>query len=199
MSCDYGRCDLKSVGVRELPDGTLLLSGLAADYKPDRDGESFAQGAFERGLQRYLDTNPIVLYQHDPERPLGRVTAAYIDSAGLHVEMEIPEPPEGSWARHPYLLAKKGILRGLSVGGNFKRVGRVIVDSDLQEISLAAIPVLPGALIGRAAARAEVRALQRAADALQLEVLRREARALRAEQTRRRAAGSLASYGGRAA
>jgi HK97 family phage prohead protease len=137
---------VKAVEVSEADDGTLYIEGLASDFQTDRDLEAFEPDAFTRGLKAYLD-NPILLYHHSPDKQLGQVTDAFLDKAGLHIKAMIPKPPAGSWAELIYDQVKRGIMRGFSVGGAFRRrmtsMGPRIYDVDLQEISVTPLPVNP--------------------------------------------------------
>jgi len=142
---------LKAVNVEEGDDGTLYIEGLAADFETDRDAEAFEPGAFQRGLDAYM-ANPVLMHVHRPDEQLGQVTEATLGAKGLHVKGEIPRPPDGTWAAHAYNLIKRGMMRGFSVGGAFKRHmtpdGPRIFEVDLQEISVAPIPVNPRTLYG---------------------------------------------------
>jgi HK97 family phage prohead protease len=141
---------IKAVEVHEDDSGDLIIEGYASDFLTDRDAEAFEPGAFERGLKAYLDSNPILLYHHDPSKQLGVVEAAAVDGKGMPIRARIPKPPSGSWAEHVYGLVKRGMMRGFSVGGAFQRRltpdGPRIFDVDLQEISVTPLPVNPRTL-----------------------------------------------------
>jgi uncharacterized protein len=123
-------------------DGTLILRGYASTYDRDRDGETVTPGALQAALSGYLE-NPVVLLQHDPARPIGRVVRGVVDNVGLWVEAHVP-PPVAEWAREAYRKIKDGVLKAFSIGGFFGRkkspLGIDIVDLDLLEISVVAVP-----------------------------------------------------------
>jgi HK97 family phage prohead protease len=148
---------VKAISVEEADDGTIFLEGYASDFGVDRDMEAFEPGAFDRGLKAFLE-NPVFMLQHKPDQQLGVIRDARLLDDGLHIKAEFPKPPESAgWAMHAYNLAKRGMLRGFSVGGKFSRrmtpAGPRIFDVDLREISLASIPVNPrtlGQVVGKA-------------------------------------------------
>lgn len=144
---------IKAVDIQEQDDGTLVLEGYASDFLTDRDREAFEPGAFERGLKTFMQ-NPILLYHHKPSEQLGVVREAAVDGKGLRVVAEFPKPPDGSPLQHVYNLVKRGMMRGFSVGGAFKRrmtaLGPRIFDVDMQELSVTPLPVNPRTLFATA-------------------------------------------------
>lgn len=164
---------IKAVDVQEQEDGTLVLEGYASDFLTDRDMEAFEPGAFERGLKAFM-ANPILLYHHKPSDQLGVVREAAIDGKGLKVVAEFPKPPEGSPLLHVYNLVRRGMMRGFSVGGAFKRrmtaTGPRIFDVDMQELSVTPLPVNPRTLFavaGKAFSDEEPGELERLAAAVE--------------------------------
>lgn len=139
----------------------LIIRGIAAEFGIDRDGEAFDPGAFDAGVKSFLETNPILSYHHatkpstDGEPPrylqLGRVTRLDRKAHGMEMEAEIPRPTAGSWAEDIYNKVRDGYIKGLSVGGAFKRrwteKGPRIFGVDLQEIALTPLPVNPRTLL----------------------------------------------------
>lgn len=148
---------VKAADWHEDADGDLILEGYASDFNTDRDGEAFEPGAFDRGLKAYMGSNPILLYHHKPSHQLGVVEEAQLDGKGLKIRARIAKPTAGAWSEQPYDLVKRGMMRGFSVGGAFKRrmtpAGPRIFDVDLQEISVTPLPVNPGTL-GQVAGKA---------------------------------------------
>lgn len=128
-------------------DGSLLIEGYASDFDVDRQGEAFEPDAFENGLQKYLDTNPVLLYHHKADTALGQVVDAKIDSKGMFIKARVDEPEPGTMVADYFRKIKNGTLRGFSVGGIFKRRmtanGPRIFDVDLGEISVTPYPVNP--------------------------------------------------------
>src|SRR5437588_5908482 len=112
--------------VRSLDDekGTLRLSGYASTWTLDRDGEKVAPDAYDGSFDAYLSNNPILLYQHNPDWPIGRVDRGKIDKdVGLAVSATVPKPAEGEIPQvvTAYNKIKHGHLRTFSVGGFFEK------------------------------------------------------------------------------
>ena len=137
--------EIKSASLDD--NGTLHLVGYASTYEQDRDREAVAPTALQNGVKGYL-RNPILLYNHDPSRPIGRITKAVVDHIGLHIEAEVPPPPTGteSWHIKAYSDIKHGIVKTFSIGGLFKRLKNIITEMDLCEISAVPIPANPSSL-----------------------------------------------------
>src|SRR4051812_11494717 len=86
----------------------LVVSGLASNFDLDRENERMSRTAFDRGLRRYLASNPILLYNHQYSRPVGKVTSAKIDARGLWITAELPKPAAGTADYNLWQLVKRG-------------------------------------------------------------------------------------------
>ena len=125
----------------------LIVRGVASTFNRDRVGDTVTRAALERAVERYL-RNPIMLYGHSYDRPAGLVTRAEVRDDGLHIEAKLPKPadPENltRWA-----LVRDKVMRGLSIGGAWTRDAmKRLVEIDLREISIAAVPVNADTLLG---------------------------------------------------
>jgi hypothetical protein len=146
--------------VKAQEDGTLIIEGIASDVDLDRDGEAFLPGALQAGMERYMASNPLVTYHHDPAKALGRTLEySFLDDGKLKVKVAVDPPPAGdnsSWHALAYNSIKNGTtkgfsvggeLRGLGIGGGFQRVmtpdGPRIATADVQEIAITPLPVNP--------------------------------------------------------
>lgn len=155
--------DTKSVA--EDPDtGDLLIEGWASDYDADRDEEAFVEGAFDEGLKSYLETNPVLLYNHR----FGPGNALQLGVVEMAEKRTMPNGKQGLWfrarvanaepgteARDIYNKVKRGFLKGVSIGGKFYRrmvEGKALIwKADIMEFSLTPVPANPRALAGVAA------------------------------------------------
>jgi HK97 family phage prohead protease len=135
-------------------DGTLHIEGYASTFDMDRQDEAFEPGAFQKSLDTYLNTNPVILYHHKYDTAMGTITEAKLDGKGLWVKGEVPKPPENSPVAGYYQQVKDKVLRGFSVGGKFYRrmteKGPRIFKCDLREISITPMPVNAGGLFALA-------------------------------------------------
>lgn len=138
-------------------DGTVVIEGLASDWGLDDQDEVFEPGAFQKGIDKFLSTNPVLLYHHDGGKALGKVTTLEETQEGLMMKAEIDPPAKGSWAEDIVNKIKSGTIRGLSVRGKFRRRpsenGRVakIYEAGLREISVTPLPVNPRTMFAVAA------------------------------------------------
>ena len=143
----------------QLKEGDLLIRGIGANFEMDRENEAFAEGAFDRGLKRFLDGEATLAYHHKHDHVLGRVLhAERVDGKGVELVARVDHQPENSPLRHLYEQVEKGSLNALSCGGFFKRAevgGKPrIVDVDLTEWSITGVPVGKGtnfAVVGKKA------------------------------------------------
>lgn len=134
--------------------GDLVIEGLAADYSPDRAGEAFVPGVFQKSIDTYLAAGGVLCYHHKKDMQLGQVTRLTEDpNKGLLMKAVIPKPlGDSNPLLDVYNKVKRGMMRGLSVYGTCTRErgadGRTrIVDVDLQEISVTPQQFGPNALL----------------------------------------------------
>jgi uncharacterized protein len=128
----------------------LVIAGYASLFGvPDLAGDVVERGAFAASLQELPAQDIRMLFQHDPDRPIGRWTGAREDSEGLWMQGLID-------LAHPYAttvlrLIKSGAADGLSIG--FRALdavprasgGRILKTIDLREVSVVTFPMLPRA------------------------------------------------------
>jgi HK97 family phage prohead protease len=140
---DEDRGEVKGVKVEK---GDLILKGYASTFAPDRDGEQVVPEAFDNTLKDYLENNPIVLWQHNMDWPIGVVTKAETDETGLYVEVVIKRITSDApdWHKTAWNSIKSGIVRTFSIGGYFWREWKqglvLITEVELMEISVVSIP-----------------------------------------------------------
>ena len=143
--------ELERKSIQETPSGDVIVSGYASTWDEDRMLEAFEPGAFSAGWQRFLSTNPQVLWMHDYETPLGVVEDGRIDSKGLWVRCRLDAPAPGSRAEDILRRVVRGSIKAFSVGGRWLRhmtpKGMRIHTADVMEVSIASVPVNPYSLI----------------------------------------------------
>lgn len=131
-------------------NGDLTIEGYAAVWEgEDRQGENFAPGAFTKASKAFLDAGGPLCYHHKKDHVLGAVTELEEDDKGLRMKARV----DGATSKHPvlgvlYEQIKKGTLKGLSVGGFFRRAiiegKQRIADMDFTDISVTGVPVHTG-------------------------------------------------------
>ncbi|CCB65385.1 HK97 family phage prohead protease [Hyphomicrobium sp. MC1] len=129
-------------------EGHASIFGVQDSY-----GDVIKRGAFKACLKAFESAGrmPLMLYSHDPSRPVGVWEQIAEDEKGLHVQGRLlRDIPDGDLA---YKLLMGKALDGLSIG--FRVVDasrdtsgvRTISQIDLVEISLVSLPAMPGARI----------------------------------------------------
>lgn len=127
----------------------LLLKGYVARWTLDRAGDTFNPFSLDRAVQKYMATNPVLLYSHKYSLPpIGKVTNAEIHrDKGLWIEAIMPRPAEGTFLYEIYDAAKNNVLRGLSLGGKWlkqdKGTHNEILAAEILECSLCSLGVNP--------------------------------------------------------
>jgi HK97 family phage prohead protease len=150
-------------------DGPVMVTGYASTVDEDIDGYVILPEAYRKGLAMYM-RNPILLFNHDRDKPIGIVKRAEIDARGLLIDAEFDMEDDFSAARARQV--ERGILRGFSVGfrptaePKFKDDKLYFNEVQLMEISLVSVPANPHALIGAEAGELVARAAQAHQDAL---------------------------------
>lgn len=131
--------------VEQQDDGTVIIEGYASDFDIDRQDEAFEPGAFDEGLKAFMASNPVILYHHKRDQPMGQITEARLDTKGLWVRGELDAPEPNTPAADIIRKVKSRTIRGFSVGGKFFRrmtdAGLRIFKTDLREISITPQPV----------------------------------------------------------
>ncbi|EKE10370.1 MAG: hypothetical protein ACD_16C00044G0001 [uncultured bacterium] len=134
--------------INAFPFSEQVPKGLVAGYASffgviDQQRDQIAKGAFRKSLRAWQlsGKKPKMLWQHEAKEPIGLWTTLYEDERGLYVEGRLALGV--SRADEAYLLLKKGILDGLSIGFRTvesiydqKQKTRLLLDLDLLEISL---------------------------------------------------------------
>ena len=149
-------CDKKSV--KEIIDWdskAYEIEWYASTKDKDRMNDIVEPSAFEDTIKQYM-TNPIVLLQHDMDKPIGNVIEASIDDKGLFIKARITEDTDGVFSK-----LKNGVLRTFSIWYRVKDFEteentdaewnyvftNIIKALELFEISLVSVPANPFALV----------------------------------------------------
>ena len=172
----FAPCDLKSVEA----DGTF--TGYASLFNEIDLGQDLVMpGAFRESLRLRGPRGVKLLFQHDPNEPIGVWLQLAEDTRGLFARGRLM--PEVTRAREVLSLMRAGALDGLSIG--FRTVkGRTdpstgvrrLDQIDLWEISIVTFPMLPEARVSAVKRRQTV---PRTGDARLLRSLRRATRLMR--------------------
>ena len=130
----------KSVEPNE--DGSVNIKGYASTNDTDRAGDVINKEAWEKGGLDNFSNNPIILFNHDYNKPIGRATSLETDEKGLKITANLSKS-----AGDVTNLVKEGILRAFSVGFRVKDAdymesgdGYLIKDAELFEVSVVSVP-----------------------------------------------------------
>ena len=123
---------------------SLKIAGYANTIVKDRAGDVVTAQAWAKGVENYR-RNPVLLYQHKHENPIGRVEKITVDKKGIFVEAAVSEAAEKNHGVQT--LIKDGALKSFSVGfrvkdGKYNREddSMMITDVELLEISVVSVP-----------------------------------------------------------
>jgi uncharacterized protein len=129
-----------------------VFSGYASLFdRVDLAMDSMSKGAFEKSLKCRGVGAIRMLFQHDPNQPIGQWLEMREDKKGLFVKGKLALGVER--AREVLELLRMKALDGLSIG--FKTIRsqkelsglRRILEADLWEVSVVTFPMLPSARI----------------------------------------------------
>jgi HK97 family phage prohead protease len=119
-----------------------MIRGMASTAEFDRAGDSISADAWTKGGLNNFEKNPIILFNHDYSRPIGRAKKVTATNDGLHLEAKISKSA-GDVAE----LVKDGVLGAFSVGFRVKDADYVeetdglrIKDAELFEVSVVSVP-----------------------------------------------------------
>ncbi len=131
------------------------IEGYASLFeRRDQGGDVVARGAYAASLRILADQRRRVkmLWQHDPNEPIGVWDEVREDTHGLFVKGRLLT--DVARAREAAALIEAGAIDGLSIGyrtqksARDKAGGRVLAELDLWEVSLVTFPMLPDARVG---------------------------------------------------
>ena len=125
-------------------DKFLKIAGYANTTSKDRSGDKITSTAWAKGIENYR-RNPVLLYQHKHDCPIGKCTKIAVDKKGIYVEAGVSTAAEKNHGVQT--LIKDGSLKSFSVGfrakdGHYdkKSDSMVITDLELMEISVVSVP-----------------------------------------------------------
>ena len=140
----------KSLG--ETDDGGVNIKGSASTNGLDRAGDIIETEAWMKGGLENFKGNPIILFNHDYNKPIGRATGLEVTDKGLDITAKISKA-----AGNITQLVKDGVLGAFSVGFRCKDSeymtetdGYKIKDAELFEVSVVSVPCNQGATFGLA-------------------------------------------------
>ena len=131
----------KTLGEDE--DGGVNIRGLASTNSIDRVGDVIKHDAWTKsgGLDNFKN-NPIILFNHNYDKPIGKATAMDVTEQGLELGARISKS-----AGEIKDLIKDGVLGAFSVGFRVKDAdyneetdGFEIKDAELFEVSVVSVP-----------------------------------------------------------
>ena len=127
----------------EVEDGSVMIRGMASTDHFDRAGDTISPDAWAKGGLKNFENNPIILFNHDYNKPIGRATGVKVTPTGLELEAKISKSAPESVCE----LVKDGVLGAFSVGFRVKDAdyiaetdGYKIKDAELFEVSVVSVP-----------------------------------------------------------
>ena len=124
-------------------DGSVMIRGMASTADFDRAGDSISHEAWTKGGLKNFEKNPIILFNHDYDKPIGRATGLKVTPNGLELEAKISKSAPAAVCE----LVKDGVLGAFSVGFRVKDAdyisetdGLMIKDAELFEVSVVSVP-----------------------------------------------------------
>jgi len=149
--------------VKATEDGRKIKGYGSVFGNVDAYGDAIAPGAFAASLSAHDErgTSPAMLWQHNPDWPIGKWIKMAEDERGLAVEGELADTTQ---ARDVGALVRMGAISGASIGFMTKKSQmdektgiRTLTEIDLWEVSLVTFPANEAARIeARAAEIAEM-------------------------------------------
>ena len=131
----------------ETDDGGIDIKGSASTNALDRAGDIIEAEAWAKGGLENFKNNPVLLFNHDYNRPIGRATGLEVTNNGLEITGRISKA-----AGEIKDLVKDGVLGAFSVGFRVKDAdymtetdGYKIKDAELFEVSVVSVPCNQGA------------------------------------------------------
>jgi len=125
-------------------DEGVVIKGMASTSDEDRMGDIIVPEAWKRGGLDNFKKNPIVLFNHKHDNPIGKATDLAVTKKGLEIEAKISRAATNNVVG----LIKDGVLGAFSVGFMIKDAdfieetgGLMIKDVELFEVSVVSVPM----------------------------------------------------------
>lgn len=129
-------------------ENVVIIEGYASTGAVDRAADIILPSAWAKGGLDNYASNPVLLFNHDYHKPIGRAVSYTADDKGLKIRGAISRNADGNVAQ----LIEDGVLTTFSVGFLIKDAdwdreleGFIIKDAELLEISVVSVPCNPGA------------------------------------------------------
>ena len=136
------KLDSSIKSIEEGEEGELKIAGYASTNAMDRSADRILATAWTKGGLKNFQNNPILLFNHNYDKPIGKVVELYTDNTGLKIKGIISKS-----AGDVYNLVKEGVLSTFSVGFLIKDAdydkavdGLIVKDAELLEVSVVSIP-----------------------------------------------------------
>lgn len=153
LSFDIERgAELSEIAKEQAKKGELVVAGYATTFDLGLEGAIITRDAL-RNAPKDLSERPTILYNHDQNRPIGRVLKSFVDDKGLFVIGAIDETEKEIQAK-----IQSGTLSKFSIRGRILRSHdewneqlrqsiKVIDDLKLLEVSVVSVPAVSQAEI----------------------------------------------------
>ena len=135
----------------ETEDGGVEIKGSASTNGLDRAGDIIEANAWTKGGLENYKGNPIILFNHNYDKPIGRAKDLQVTENGLEISAKISKGAGDNVTQ----LIKDGVLGAFSVGFKVKDAdymtetdGYKIKDAELFEVSVVSVPCNQGATFG---------------------------------------------------
>ena len=123
---------------------SFKIAGYANTSTKDRTGDIVLPEAWLKGVENYRK-NPVLLYQHDHSKPIGKAESVRVDKKGIFVEGSVSDAAEK--LHGVQTLIQDGALKSFSVGFRVKDADYdrtedtfFIKELELLEISVVSVP-----------------------------------------------------------
>jgi HK97 family phage prohead protease/HK97 family phage major capsid protein len=136
--------DLEIKSTAKTEKDSIKIAGYANTVLKDRTGDIVLPEAWAKGIENYRK-NPVLLYQHDHSKPIGKSDIVRVDKKGIFVEASVSSAAEKMHGVQS--LIRDGALKSFSVGFRVKDASYdknsdtfFIKDLELLEISVVSVP-----------------------------------------------------------
>lgn len=149
---DIRRRAYSTIRIKKLDDATRIIEGIATSPSPDRLGDVVEPKGAKFSLPMPL------LWQHDPNKPVGNVIDAEVTDDGIRFRARIEKIDEPGTLKdrldEAWQSVKKGLARGVSIGFSSTEPPELLRSGGLRflswewfELSIVTIPANPDAVI----------------------------------------------------
>ena len=126
---------------KAISDDKVYIYGVASTSDIDRDNDAIDIGSLDSAFDKYLSSNPALLYNHDTDKIIGKVLSVHkqYQSGVVDDQLRVVAVLSDTVDKDVKTQILEGSLKSFSIGGRGRVVNKRLTITDLYEVSVVPI------------------------------------------------------------